>query len=105
MSGTSQDRQRETTTDLSGKLRAAEQRIKELEAKVRHHEDRADRAERWLYKIWVEVEQKFFVYTLRNAIDRSFWGLRGAVKQVVLVQSRTNPKSYPQGIDSWLVRW
>jgi chromosome segregation ATPase len=60
MSGTSQHRQRETTTDLSGKLRAAEQRIKELEAKVRHHEDRADRAERWLYKIWVEVEQKFF---------------------------------------------
>ena len=60
MSGTSQDRQRETTTDLSGKLRAAEQRIKELEAKVRHHEDRADRAERWVYKIWVEIEQKFF---------------------------------------------
>ena len=47
-------------TNLSAKLRAAEQRIKELEAKVRHHEDRADRAERWLYKIWVELEQKFF---------------------------------------------
>ena len=33
---------------------------KRAEAKVRHHQDRADRAERWLYKIWVEVEQKFF---------------------------------------------
>ena len=58
MSWTSRDR--ETTEDLSAKLRAAEQRIRELEAKVRHHEDRADRTERWLYKIWVEVEQKFF---------------------------------------------
>jgi chromosome segregation ATPase len=60
MSGTSQDRERETTEDLSAQLQAAEQRIKELEAKVRHHEDRADRAERWVYKIWVEIEQKFF---------------------------------------------
>jgi hypothetical protein len=58
MSWASQDR--ETTQNLSAKLRADEQRIKELEAKVRHHEDRADRAERWLYKIWVELEQKFF---------------------------------------------
>ena len=46
--------------DLSAPLRAAEQRIKELEAKVRQLEDRADRAERWVYKIWVEIEQKFF---------------------------------------------
>jgi hypothetical protein len=44
----------------SAQLRAAEQRIKELEAKVRLLEDRADRAERWVYKIWVEIEQKFF---------------------------------------------
>ena len=60
MSWTSQDWQRESTEALSAKLRAAEQRIKELEAKVRHHEDRADRGERWMYKIWVEIEQKFF---------------------------------------------
>lgn len=40
-------------------LRAAEQRIREVEAKVRL-EDWADRAERWVYKVWVEVEQKFF---------------------------------------------
>jgi hypothetical protein len=49
-----------TTDDLTALLRAAEERIRELEAKVRHHEDRADRAERWVYKIWVEIEQKFF---------------------------------------------
>jgi uncharacterized coiled-coil DUF342 family protein len=60
MLGTSQNRQRETTEDLSAKLRAAEQRIKELEAKVLHHEDRADRAERWLHQVSVEIEEKFF---------------------------------------------
>jgi hypothetical protein len=62
MSWTSQDSQRgfEATDDLPAQLRAAERRIKELEAKVRYLEDRADRAERWVYKIWVEIEQKFF---------------------------------------------
>ena len=62
MSWTSQDSQRgfETTDDLSAQLRTAEERIRELEAKVRLLEDRADRAERWVYKIWVEIEQKFF---------------------------------------------
>ena len=50
----------ETTHKLSAQLRAAEDRIKELEVKVRHHESRADRAEKWLYQISVEIEQKFF---------------------------------------------
>jgi hypothetical protein len=62
MSWTSQDSQRrfETTDGLPAQFRAAEQRIEDLEAKVRDLEDRADRAERWVYKIWVEIEQKFF---------------------------------------------
>src|SRR5215469_18198471 len=50
----------ETTHKLSAQLRAAEDRMRELEAKVRHHEDRADRAEKWLYQISMEIEQKFF---------------------------------------------
>jgi hypothetical protein len=60
MARTSQDSQTafETTDEVSAQLRAAEQRIKELEAKVRLLEDKADRAERLVYKIW--VEQKFF---------------------------------------------
>jgi hypothetical protein len=45
---------------LSGQLRAAEDRIRDLEANARHHQDRADRAERWLYQISVEIEQLFF---------------------------------------------
>jgi hypothetical protein len=50
----------QTSDNVSAQRQTAEERIKELEAKVRHLEDRADRAERWVYKIWVEIEQKFF---------------------------------------------
>jgi hypothetical protein len=50
----------EMTRQRSAQLRAAEDRIRELEAHVRHHQDRAERAERWLYQISVEIEQKFF---------------------------------------------
>jgi hypothetical protein len=50
----------EISHKLSAQLRGAEDRIRELEAKVRHHEDRADRAERWLHHVSVEIEQKFF---------------------------------------------
>ena len=46
--------------ELSVQLHAAEARIRDLEADVRHHEARADRAEKWLYQISVEIEEKFF---------------------------------------------
>jgi hypothetical protein len=46
--------------DLSPQLRLAQERISKLEAQVRYLEERADRAERWVYKVWVEIEQKFF---------------------------------------------
>ena len=39
---------REVTHKLSAQLRAAEDRIRDLEAKVPHYQDRADRAEKWL---------------------------------------------------------
>ena len=44
----------------SNQLRAAEDRIKELELEVRHHYDRAARAEKWLARIHHEIEEKFF---------------------------------------------
>ena len=50
----------EMTHKLSAELRAAEDRIRELERSVSRHQDRADRAERWLYQISVEIEQRFF---------------------------------------------
>jgi hypothetical protein len=40
--------QRRQANKLSGQVRAAEGRIRELEAQVRHHQDKADRAEKWL---------------------------------------------------------
>jgi DNA repair ATPase RecN len=50
----------ETTHKLAAQLRSAEDRVRELEAHARHHEVRAERAEKWLYQISVEIEQKFF---------------------------------------------
>jgi hypothetical protein len=50
----------EAARELSIQLQAAEARIKDLEADVRHHETRADRAEKWLHHISVEIEEKFF---------------------------------------------
>jgi hypothetical protein len=46
------------THRLSAEMQATEDRIRELEAKVRHHEERADRAEKWLYRITLETEQQ-----------------------------------------------
>jgi hypothetical protein len=45
---------------LSVRLRAAEDRIKELEAELRHFQDRALRAENWLSRISREIENRFF---------------------------------------------
>jgi hypothetical protein len=49
----------ETSRKLSAQLRGAEDRIV-LEAKLRYQDDRADRAERWLHHVSVEIEEKFF---------------------------------------------
>jgi TPR repeat protein len=49
----------EMTRKQAAQLRAAEERISELEVNARYHQDRADRAEKWLYQISVEIEQKF----------------------------------------------
>jgi hypothetical protein len=44
---------------LSRQLRAAEERIADLEADLRLFQDRAARAEQWLQQIAVEIEQRF----------------------------------------------
>lgn len=54
------DRAMELAHKLSSQLRDAEDRIKELEGDVRHYHDRAHRAEKWLTRIYKEVEAKFF---------------------------------------------
>jgi hypothetical protein len=41
-------------------LRAAEDRIKELESDVRDYQDCAARAEKWLVRVHSEIEETFF---------------------------------------------
>jgi hypothetical protein len=49
----------EAAQTLSQQLRAAEDRIAGLEAEVGAQRDRADRAEQWLHKVYVEIEERF----------------------------------------------
>ena len=45
---------------LSHQLRAAEQRIAELEAEVEVCRGKSDRAEEWLHSVYTEIEDRFF---------------------------------------------
>ena len=51
------NRARDLAHKLSMQLRAAEERIRELELEMRHHQERA---EQWLVRIHNDIEQKFF---------------------------------------------
>jgi hypothetical protein len=44
---------------LSHQLRAAEGRIAELEAEVQLYQDKSDRAEQWLHKVYTDIEDRF----------------------------------------------
>jgi hypothetical protein len=44
---------------LSQELQDAKRQIAELQANVRYHEDRADRAEQWLHKVYTEIDNRF----------------------------------------------
>jgi len=44
---------------LSHQLRAAENRIAQLEDDVRYYQDRCERADQWLHKIFSEIEERF----------------------------------------------
>jgi hypothetical protein len=57
---------------LSHQLRAAEQRITDLEAEVERHRDRAERAEQWLHKVYTEIKHRF----LRQESGRAQTGAR-----------------------------
>src|ERR1700733_10708763 len=49
----------EMAQKLSNQLRAAEDRIAELEAEVRMYQEKADRAEQWLHRVYTEIEDRF----------------------------------------------
>jgi uncharacterized protein YlxW (UPF0749 family) len=44
---------------LSHQLRSAEDRIAELEAEVQFYQEKCERAERWLHKVYTEIEDRF----------------------------------------------
>jgi TolA-binding protein len=43
---------------LSHQLRSAEDRIAELEAEVQLYQEKCERAERWLHKVYTEIEDR-----------------------------------------------
>jgi hypothetical protein len=49
----------EMAQKLSHQLRAAEDRIAELETEVGMYQERADRAEQWLHRVYTEIEDRF----------------------------------------------
>ena len=49
----------ETAQKLLHQLRAAEDRIAELEAEVTAYQERAERAEQWLHRVYTEIEDRF----------------------------------------------
>jgi hypothetical protein len=49
----------EMAQKLSHQLRAAEDRIAELEAEIGIYQDKAERAEQWLHKVYTEIEDRF----------------------------------------------
>jgi hypothetical protein len=48
----------ETAQTLASQLRTAEDRIAELEAEVHHYREKSERAEEWLRKISMEIEDR-----------------------------------------------
>jgi hypothetical protein len=56
----------EMAQNLSHQLRTAEDRIAELEAEAVTYRERTERAEQWLHKVYVEIENRF----LRQSEDR-----------------------------------
>jgi len=49
----------EMAQKLSHQLRAAEDRIAELEAEIDTYREKADRAEQWLHRVYTEIEDRF----------------------------------------------
>ena len=49
----------EMAQKLSHHLRAAEARINELEAEIGIYQEKADRAEQWLHRVYTEIEDRF----------------------------------------------
>jgi hypothetical protein len=49
----------ETAQRLSHQLRAAEDRVAQLEAEIDAYRQKAERAEQWLHTVYTEIEDRF----------------------------------------------
>jgi hypothetical protein len=59
-------------TDIfAHQLRAAQQRISELEAEVAAYQNQAERAEQWLHKVYTEIEDRFLRQERSGALRQS----------------------------------
>jgi hypothetical protein len=56
---------------LAHELRAAQQRISELEAEVVAYQNQAERAEQWLHKVYTEIEERFLRQERSGALRQS----------------------------------
>ena len=54
------ERAMEIAHKLSLQLRAAEDRVAQLEGEIQHYQERAARAEKWMHRIHAEIEDRFF---------------------------------------------
>ncbi len=61
----------DTAQRLAHQLRAAEDRIAELEAEVEAYRVQAERAEQWLHKVYTEIEDRFLRQDQRGTPQRS----------------------------------
>ena len=50
---------RDASDKLADQLRAANNQLNELTANLRYYQERTDRAEKWLFQISSEIEQRF----------------------------------------------
>ena len=62
---------------LSQELHAAENRIAQLETDVQYYQERTDRAEQWLHKIFTEIEERFFRQQQQDQRARPAYGRGG----------------------------
>src|ERR1700751_3505759 len=53
----------DTARQLAQQLRAAEDRVAELETEVEAYRQEAERAEQWLHRIYTEIEDRFLRHT------------------------------------------
>ena len=63
------DRAMDIAHKLSLQLRAAEDRLAQLEGDVRYYQERASRAEKWLMRIQHEIEEKFLCDNNNNGAN------------------------------------